>query len=238
MRGEKRPRTWPKSGTGDHPRVRGEKKENLRVALATQGSPPRARGKAPKDLAKERDRGSPPRARGKEGKSACCAGYPGITPACAGKSITGLASMIAAKDHPRVRGEKRPHLFALLVDYGSPPRARGKAVFLRVYVAACGITPACAGKSILSNKSHHETSDHPRVRGEKLRRYAPPVFRLGSPPRARGKAGPSRWRPAESRITPACAGKRTPRPAKCQTFWDHPRVRGEKLQRGCSDRQR
>ena len=51
---------------------------------------------------------------------------PGITPAHAGKSCTGLFESTSEKDHPRACGEKH----SVAVDDrrvpGSPPRMRGK----------------------------------------------------------------------------------------------------------------
>ncbi len=89
--------------------------------------------------------------------------------------------------------------------------------------------------------------DHPRVRGEQrwldgvstVNRGSPPCARgtvhggvaveepLGSPPRARGtEVGPPRCF-AGGRITPACAGNRTPQHLWGRCSRDRPRVRGE-----------
>ena len=76
----------PSIGRWDHPRVRGEKRTSTPQKMCFAGSPPRARGKA-------WTISSPGR---------CW----GITPACAGKSTTGLFASANRRDHPRVRGEK------------------------------------------------------------------------------------------------------------------------------------
>ena len=71
----------------DHPRLRGEKKTKRATTLFTQGSPPLARGKEyfiGENMSPYR-----------------------ITPACAGKSTLKLQRKLVAKDHPRLRGEKR-----------------------------------------------------------------------------------------------------------------------------------
>ena len=52
--------------------------------------------------------------------------------------------------------------------------------------------------------------------------------RLGSPPRARGKALKLFLMGLRKGITPACAGKSSPRWYSPGRGWDHPRVRGEK----------
>ena len=72
----------------DHPRMRGEKIFNAPLASIGVGSPPHARGKV---LAFH-----------------AINVVNGITPACAGKSITGNRFHTISKDHPRMRGEKLP----------------------------------------------------------------------------------------------------------------------------------
>ena len=70
----------------DHPRMCGEKASEYTCPLISLGSPPHVRGKA---CATSR--------------RACAAG---ITPACAGKSLSGHTSKSGMKDHPRMCGEK------------------------------------------------------------------------------------------------------------------------------------
>ena len=53
-------------------------------------------------------------------------------------------------------------------------------------------------------------------------------FRLGSPPRGRGKVPTGLVRSGAQRITPAWAGKRLSLDAGADTGRDHPRVGGEK----------
>ena len=70
----------------DHPRVCGEKAaERAEVG---------------------KGRGSPPRVRGKENRAAGNVQLSGITPACAGKRLTGAPTFPPQQDHPRVCGEK------------------------------------------------------------------------------------------------------------------------------------
>ena len=70
----------------DHPRVRGEKKANMRIVGATEGSPPRARGEAENNIIDRQ--------------------ILRITPACAGRSGFEPYLCRLPEDHPRVRGEK------------------------------------------------------------------------------------------------------------------------------------
>ena len=180
----------PKKGPGlwDHPRVRGEKRLHSWRAMSMSGSPPRARGKDWEEVW------------GEDGF--------GITPACAGKRSGKSGSAKFCGDHPRVRGEKRRPGLCPAVAQGSPPRARGKAHVRYGLKASPGITPACAGKRYLLPHQSAGEQDHPRVRGEKSLSRKEHMADLGSPPRARGKGCTDLNLEFDSRITPACAGKR------------------------------
>ena len=136
-----------------------------------------------------------------------------ITPACAGKRCSLLAGPPHPEDHPRVCGEKCVPISGRWSGIGSPPRVRGKVAPFHCTNSHGGITPACAGKSILQKASRRICRDHPRVCGEK--RCATRFWRTttGSPPRVRGK-GAVRYQDRRfKRITPACAGKRLRRPS-------------------------
>ena len=112
--------------SGDHPRMRGEKKSKIKRSLLATGSPPHARGKA--------------------AVIGCHVTHLGITPACAGKSLYGKYVIQNMKDHPRVCEEKLCGNVKGCIIVGSPPRVRGKAVYRRCAFVLIGITPACAGK--------------------------------------------------------------------------------------------
>ena len=90
----------------DHPRMCGEKILEVRRGNTVNGSPPHVRGKVCKGVIS------------RESKR--------ITPACAGKSITGDASVQGGEDHPRMCGEKRGHESTADRKGGSPPHVRGK----------------------------------------------------------------------------------------------------------------
>ena len=107
--------------------MRGEKRGRQRLHSSFLGSPPHARGK------------------GLFCKMACNSSR--ITPACAGKSLSGLVTAFWLQDHPRMRGEKgffRDYLHDVT---GSPPHARGKVAVYPLPLSYLWITPACAGKS-------------------------------------------------------------------------------------------
>ena len=131
----------------DHPRVCGEKRSRRHHLVAEQGSPPRMRGKV-------------------LFRSFIVQPF-GITPAYAGKRSAASRPAAAARDHPRVCGEKQALLCTWMFLQGSPPRMRGKESHARRKRQAHGITPACAGKSSRPDRPSTGLLDHPRVCGEK-----------------------------------------------------------------------
>ena len=198
-------------GLQDHPRMCGEKKRTL----------------TDKELAE----GSPPHVRGKGTIIPISRVLSGITPACAGKRLAIPTKMNRKEDHPRMCGEKAPLRIAGSGSQGSPPHVRGKDyknmnppvvagdhprmcgekfyAFLRGIPEYMGITPACAGKSCSSTTLSPRRRDHPRMCGEKQFYEAFNLDPPGSPPHVRGKAKNNISNIISSRITPACAGKRS-----------------------------
>ena len=154
-----------------------------------------------------RGAGSPPLARGKDPRHPHIASIKGITPACAGKSLSTHQNGACSKDHPRLRGEKLIVCPTVAPVRGSPPLARGKDLKDVKAGRSSRITPACAGKRVSILAECPTMEDHPRLRGEKL--WLIPLFlsSLGSPPLARGKGGAFMTSDAILGITPACAGK-------------------------------
>ena len=115
------------------------------------------------------------------------------------------------------------------------------------------VSPAYAGKSPARFSSPRRCRDHPRVCGEKFVQF--PLFLLpsritpayagkrcprssrlpaqsGSPPHVQGKGNYLVHRCGNTRITPACAGKRPAHPCSWAGCWDHPRMCGEKAGSG------
>ena len=187
----------------------GEKRHGPEPCQSTAGSPPRVRGKV-QSLCKNLER-------------------VGITPAYAGKRSACSPPSPHSRDHPRVCGEKPRIFFMSIRSAGSPPRMRGKGQPLYIVVSESGITPACAGKSLVRELLLIVSRDHPRVCGEKMVSMIPHRRSRGSPPRVRGKVQPLGERGSQAGITPACAGKRRSIGRLSQPTRDHPRVCGEKL---------
>ena len=114
---------------------------------------------------------------------------------------------------------------------GSPPHTRGKGKLPQEAAVLGGITPAYAGKRLMSLALYCSMRDHPRIRGEKVRCWTTPPGRRGSPPHMRGKVQLSLPAHALVGITPAYAGKSNPCRGMRLVGWDHPRIRGEKILR-------
>ena len=169
--------------------------------------------------------------RGKDRRRAGPLRAPGITPACAGKSHIATVLRETFKDHPRLCGEKNDILVAPPTHLGSPPRVRGKDDPTHGLCLALRITPACAGKRFSSGCCNDLKKDHPRVCGEKSSSSGGLTNEHGSPPRVRGKEPFLPLPRPIMRITPACAGKSGPSITRKPSYWDHPRVCGEKTKK-------
>ena len=111
---------------------------------------------------------------------------------------------------------------------GSPPHVRGKGDWEHENQVDDGITPACAGKSHFRQIWKSGGRDHPRMCGEKWMVKRHRILRQGSPPHVRGKASSLKILTLSLGIPPACAGKSKGISQGNGTFWDHPRMCGEK----------
>ena len=131
-----------------------------------------------------------------------------ITPAYAGKRLSGGGSPSSTRDHPRLCGEKRAFSGLKCVELGSPPPMRGKADSLLTAAVKTRITPAYAGKSHRFFIVAGDNGDHPRLCGEKECNDGCKNRQKGSPPPMRGKVVRGTLQRQNNRITPAYAGKR------------------------------
>ena len=171
---------------------------------------------------------SPPRMRGKGPVRRRDGAGMGITPAYAGKRTCTATRRCGNGDHPRVCGEKIEKQGDGYAVLGSPPRMRGKVPEQSSYSQAWGITPACAGKRVLSPRLFQGDRDHPRVCGEKDLYGDATVREWGSPPRMRGKGNLYLLDGVLDGITPAYAGKSAATP-NVEAFYEGspPRMRGK-----------
>ena len=154
----------------DHPRMRGEDRKVRLFQQLNQGSPPHARGRRVGGVGEGRLRvdhprmrgediqqiilgfdalGSPPHARGRHHVSLGGLGVRRITPACAGKTRRVRGRVRHVPDHPRMRGEDISPDGSSPILSGSPPHARGRPCSRPHSTDQSGITPACAGKTLL-----------------------------------------------------------------------------------------
>ena len=155
----------------DHPRLCGEKKDQMRRSGSLGGSPPPMRGKV-------------------SGRDDLCAGVR-ITPAYAGKSTLTFPFFTVYWDHPRLCGEKRRTPRSWRFSSGSPPPMRGKAGEAWQKNNQSRITPAYAGKSDCFSFQRYSPKDHPRLCGEKGKPGVLVTEEQGSPPPMRGKEFPA-----------------------------------------------
>ena len=151
----------------------------------------------------------------------------GITPACAGKTKMLPLKAGVSQDHPRVCGKNlnvhpTPHRVM-----GSPPRVREKLKWVQKRTCKAGITPACAGKTLVLQSAPIAHRDHPRVCGKNLINCSSAGRSVGSPPRVREKQTSTSHSEGQNRITPACAGKTAFPMLIWLVPWDHPRVCGK-----------
>ena len=129
--------------------------------------------------------GSPPRVRERRYDLVQAATVARITPACAGKTLPPIIGIVSSRDHPRVCGKDMILTATRNATAGSPPRVRERRPKYKRACLCAGITPACAGKTIIPAFILLHRRDHPRVCGKDFlyafRSHSP----LGSPPRVR-----------------------------------------------------
>ena len=132
---------------------------------------------------------------------------PRITPACAGRTGTGVSRRVEKRDHPRVCGKNAEKEELIDRRKGSPPRVREELMYILQRQDWTRITPACAGRTTLPGISSHAPRDHPRVCGKNPKRAETSFSVIGSPPRVREERAPLATCSSFPGITPACAGR-------------------------------
>ena len=150
-----------------------------------------------------------------------------ITPACAGKTVDMIPERYFYGDHPRVCGKNRYVCVHYSKSIGSPPRVREKLQGKKTLNVMNGITPACAGKTVIQMFQKLPLQDHPRVCGKNFGSSAIASKVPGSPPRVREKRFEKNQNYYDCRITPACAGKTQGLGFQTFSRQDHPRVCGK-----------
>ena len=211
----------------DHPRIRGEHRRVRQYASKKAGSSPHTRGALAAHLLHRRQAGIIPAYAGstKETPRRFTPGG-GIIPAYAGSTWTRLRSGSASGDHPRIRGEhdKDQHTQAMIMGSsphtrgaptlrplhgrraGSSPHTRGAPRTAHRRYSAVRIIPAYAGSTHQRRCLGPDKADHPRIRGEHIRRLSADGRTGGSSPHTRGARGRQSQTRQHARIIPAYAG--------------------------------
>ena len=129
--------------------------------------------------------GSPPLAREQHQRQRGERRASGITPACAGTTVSNYDHESKREDHPRLRGNNFRAVSIAVLSLGSPPLAREQPRATSSYQDRSGITPACAGTTTGSGLLDPVFWDHPRLRGNNAIISASFTGTAGSPPLAR-----------------------------------------------------
>ena len=157
-----------------------------------------------------------------------------IIPAYAGSTSTPAPLTASHRDHPRIRGEHVIGITHVSIWKGSSPHTRGARHGRTARALRRRIIPAYAGSTLGAICPSSTRTDHPRIRGEHVRRAGHARGRQGSSPHTRG--APSREIDVEpvDRIIPAYAGSTLVHAGLTPHIQDHPRIRGEHM--SCSTR--
>jgi hypothetical protein len=248
LRGEHPSRAWiTGSGTDSPPLARGAQHQGcparrpggltpacagstLRPTASQchRGTHPRLRGEHPTTTpSPATPSDSPPLARGAPTVSPSTVLARGLTPACAGSTLTAAVLPDARETHPRLRGEHARASSRGGTTRDSPPLARGARVVALAGDVVLGLTPACAGSTSPSATPPTASRTHPRLRGEHVAPASRDRLRTDSPPLARGApALGDGWRSVYG-LTPACAGSTRTPSGRGRRGRTHPRLRGE-----------
>ena len=138
--------------------------------------------------------------------------------------------------HPRVCGERSWASAKPVVAFGSSPRMRGTPRTLAEGSRLYRFIPAYAGNAPCLSHLDDGLSVHPRVCGEREYTLGLALLLGGSSPRMRGTRFLARGKHGKLRFIPAYAGNAPTRPLSLSLNAVHPRVCGERLYYGCSDK--
>ena len=152
--------------------------------------------------------GSSPHTRGTLRVPCCRRWHIRFIPAYAGNAHFCTCWHIACPVYPRIRGERRAEVVAVLDADGSSPHARGTHHADNRRSWRGRFIPACAGNASRSEGGPVPWAVHPRMRGERGRRAA----QVGCLPR----------------FIPACAGNAERHLQLDHDSPVHPRMRGER----------
>ena len=245
-------RSSPTWQTSDHPRIRGEHDQCTTPGAGGRGSSPHTRGARAVDGDLQEFAGiipayagstasalvdwtivtDHPRIRGEHlWMEGGLRGGVGSSPHTRGALGVESCRLMWFWDHPRIRGEHLPPLRLLPGLRGSSPHTRGAHVLWGSVTPVARIIPAYAGSTSFLFFVTRGRWDHPRIRGEHLFRVRRSPCGVGSSPHTRGALSAEGGRHFRGRIIPAYAGSTCAAPWALRRRMDHPRIRGEHLER-------
>ena len=172
-------------------------------------------------------RGTSPRTRGKPVHDTRCWQARRNIPAHAGKTGVSDATAVLQQEHPRARGENTVRRVLPLRSGGTSPRTRGKLILYHLNLTPSRNIPAHAGKTALAIVEGILSQEHPRARGENLRKRYRTHHPRGTSPRTRGKHDDVYIEWEANRNIPAHAGKTVFLGRVFEGQQEHPRARGE-----------
>ena len=205
--GSTRTSATPTGTAPDHPRIRGEHGWHIIYRWRLTPSSPHTRGARAHRLLKP---------------SGVC-----IIPAYAGSTTSSPTRWRRPKDHPRIRGEHRQEGRTSGLVWWIIPAYAGSTPLSLSLARGARIIPAYAGSTFPGISATHDTTDHPRIRGEHRGAPAQEGDETGSSPHTRGAPvwrAPADWVPG---IIPAYAGSTEKVRMATYSMGDHPRIRGE-----------
>ena len=145
--------------------------------------------------------------------------------------MAGNLKFRSPQDHPRIRGEHNGTSSSSCRACGSSPHTRGARAASRRRHRPRRIIPAYAGSTVPMALMATALADHPRIRGEHLPLAVWRALDDGSSPHTRGALAGFDADGGPERIIPAYAGSTCRARWRIGRRWDHPRIRGEHLNR-------
>src|SRR5699024_9309078 len=134
-----------------HPHVRGADHKASEQLKKIGGSPPRAwGGRAPRPWTGF-STGSPPRAWGGRVTVRIDSSISRLTPTCVGRPRPRPGPWRRTQAHPHVRGADDGDDCAACTNGGSPPRAWGGQIQVRIPIDNVRLTPTCVGRTSFSS---------------------------------------------------------------------------------------
>ena len=150
-----------------------------------------------------------------------------LIPARAGNTQNAYVHRWKNPAHPRSRGEHVVKQWAIRLQFGSSPLARGTPQLRHQRARPARLIPARAGNTTNPAAIFSSVAAHPRSRGEHAVAWGVLKSGAGSSPLARGTQTQVRRTALGGRLIPARAGNTKGSDAQHERSPAHPRSRGE-----------